>query len=107
MSLIKEIKEASDQAFDTWFERWFEKKDFVKQFKRSARKGYSSLRCDLPNYNLTEEDKYINRRLRDPRTVKKLKERLPGVTVEFIQQEYKNFLGRIQVEEFIIFSWNE
>ena len=85
MNVLEEIKASDNQAFETWFERWFESESFINTFKKSAQQGYTSYSIELSRtIPLSEKEAYLNRRLRDPRTVNKLKEHLPGIKVEFV-----------------------
>lgn len=106
MSLIEELKNTNDKSFDTWFERWYEKNDFPNIFKKSAQQGYSGyfieLRWTTP---LHENDEYLNRRLRDPRTVIKLKEKLPGISIEFVKERKTNSFNLEYTFERVEFSW--
>ena len=108
MNLIEEIKEASDQAFNTWFDRWFEKNKFTDVFKKSAQQGYSSYSIELRRTTpLSDSDKYLNRRLRDPRTVAKLKKKLPSIDIKFIEQEKSGFFSLTYTTEKLIFRWGK
>lgn len=106
MELIEELQNTNTQAFDKWFDRWFEKNDFPNIFKNAAQQGYSGFSIKLANSTpLSEQDKYLNRRLRDPRTVTKLKEKLPEISIKFTKEEKTGFFGiRYTVEE-LVFNW--
>lgn len=106
MSLIDDLKSTSDQSFDKWFDRWFEKNDFPNTFKKSAQQGYSGYCIELRRTTpLHENDEYLNRRLRDPRTVTKLKDRLPGISIEFTKVQKTNLLNLKYTVEKLEFSW--
>lgn len=106
MSLIEELKSTNDKSFDTWFERWYEKNDFPNIFKKSAQQGYSGYFIELRRTTpLPESDEYLNRRLRDPRTVIKLKEKLPGISIEFVKERKTGLMGLKYTTEKLEFSW--
>lgn len=106
MNLIEELNSANNQSFDTWFDRWFEKNNFPKSFKESAQQGYTGFVIELRDtIPLPEKDEYLNRRLRDPRTVIKLKEKLPGIKVKFVKEQKTGFLGLKYTKEILSFSW--
>lgn len=106
MSLIEELNLANTQAYDTWFERWYEKNDFPNVFKKSAQQGYLGYFIELIRTTpLPESDEYLNRRLRDPRTVIKLKEKLPGISVEFVKERKTGLMGLKYTTEKLVFSW--
>lgn len=108
MSLIEELQNTSAHSFDTWFERWFEKNNFPSTLKKSAQQGYSGYVIELRRTTpLSEKDEYLNRRLRDPRTVAKLQEKLPGITVRFFKDQNTNFLGLKYTTENLSFSWKK
>lgn len=108
MSLIEEIKASGDQAFDAWFERWYRSKDFPKTFKQSAQQGFTGYTIKLSKLLKNDDDQdYLNRRLRDPRTIEKLKENLTGIEVEYVKNERKNLLNQIFVDEYITFRWED
>ncbi len=108
MSLIEELKSTSDQSFDKWFDRWFEKNDFPNTFKKSAQQGYSGFRIELRHTTpLSERDEYLNRRLRDPRTVVRLKEKLPGIRVEFVKEQATGPFRLRYTTEKLEFSWKQ
>ncbi|MDT2738292.1 hypothetical protein P7H00_14395, partial [Enterococcus pseudoavium] len=54
---------------------------------------------------LHENDEYLNRRLRDPRTVIKLKEKLPGISIEFVKERKTNLFNLKYTVERVEFSW--
>ena len=88
MSLIEDLKSTNDQSFDRWFDRWFEKNDFPNTFKKSAQQGYSGYCIELRRTTpLPEKDEYLNRRLRDPRTIIRLKEKMPGLSIIFVKEQ--------------------
>jgi len=106
MSLIEELKNTSNQSFDTWFDRWFEKSNFPDVFKKSAQQGYSGFVIELRRTTpLPEKEEYLNRRLRDPRTVTKLKEKLVGINVEFIREQRIGPLRIKYIIEKLTFHW--
>lgn len=106
MSLIEELQNNSNQAFDTWFERWYEKNDFPNTFKRLTQQGYSGYYIELRRSTpLPKSDQYLNRRLRDPRTVTKLKEKLHGFSIEFIREQRTGPFNLKYTVERLEFSW--
>ena len=108
MSLIEELNLANTQAYDTWFERWYEKSDFPNIFKKSAQQGYSGYFIELRRTTpLPESDEYLNRRLRDPRTVVRLKEKLPGIRVEFLKEQATGPFRLRYTTEKSEFSWKQ
>lgn len=106
MSLVEELKSTNDNSFNTWFERWYEKNNLPSKLKKSAQQGYSGyfieLRWTAP---VSESDEYLNRRLRDPRTVTKLKEKLPGISIEFVKEQNTGLFGLKYTTEKLEFSW--
>ena len=105
-SLIEELKCTNDKSFDTWFERWYKKNDFPNMFKKSAQMGYSGYFIELRRTTpLPENEEYLNRRLRDPRTVIKLKEKLPGISIEFVKEQKTGVFGLKYTTEKLEFSW--
>lgn len=108
MSLIDDLKSTSDQSFDKWFDRWFEKNDFPNTFKKSAQQGYSGFCIELRRTTpLPKRDEYLNRRLRDPRTLVRLKEKLPGIRVEFIKEQRTGLFRLRYTTEKLEFSWKQ
>lgn len=106
MSLIEELKSADDRAFDTWFERWFEKSNFPEAFKKAAQQGYSGFTIELERHTpQSDKEAYLNRRLRDPRTVIKLKERLPDIDVELTRKQKTSLFGLSYTVEELKFKW--
>lgn len=107
MNVLEEIKASDNQAFETWFERWFESENFINTFKKSAQQGYTGCSIELARTKpLSEKEAYLNRRLRDTRTVDKLKEHLPGIEVAFVTQNKQGLLGMSYTVEKLVFSWN-
>lgn len=106
MSLIEDLKSTSDQSFDKWFDRWFEKSNFPDVFRKSTQQGYSGYFIELRRTTpLPESEEYLNRRLRDPRTVIKLKEKLPGISIEFVKERKTNIFNLKYTVERVEFSW--
>lgn len=90
-NLAEKLQQANDQSFDKWFERWFQKQHFDKVFEQSSQQGYTGYILRIGNSNdtsLGEDKEYLNRRLRDKRVVEKLKEKLPGIKVEYVKKEW-------------------
>lgn len=106
MDLVDELNNYKNQAFDTWFDRWFKKEDLPKYFKRAAQQGYSGCQIKLKKtIPMSEEAEYLNRRLRDPRTVEKLKNEFPGIKVEFVTEKKTGLFGMTSTTEKLEFSW--
>lgn len=107
MDVLEDIKASDNQAFERWFDRWFESENFINTFKKSAQQGYTSYSIELARTTpLSEKEAYINRRLRDPRTVNKLKEQLSGIGVKFVVQNKRGLFGLNYTVEKLVFSWN-
>lgn len=89
MNLAEKLNEAKHESFEKWFERWYEEKNLEKKLINAARQGYSvfaiRIQEDYENdVNLHVKRKYLNRRLRDDRTVEKISNELgEGIKVEY------------------------
>lgn len=106
MNLKDELKKAQVESHEKWFERWYEKQNFECTFLNSAREGFSGYEIKLEDYvSLTEETAYLNSRLRDERTVKLLREKLPDIEIKFMKTSWSNFLGIKRDTEKIVFRW--
>lgn len=104
-SMIDELREANDESYNKWFERWYQKENIPSNLKKSAQQGYSGYTIPI---ELPQEASYLNVRLRDSRTIERLKEKLPGVKVEFVEINRKDFLGLNHHKEQIRFSgWKD
>lgn len=100
-----ELEKIKSDSFDKWFERWWKKSNLTEKFKQSAMKGYSGFTikfCD---------DDYLNRRMRDPRFVELLKDKMSGITIAYEQEHvtYRNLLGQkhTKLVESINFYWGK
>lgn len=92
MNLIDEVKQAEDESYDKWFERWFEKENLENTLKQSAMKGYTSF-----SYLINDDySEYTQRRMRNKKFVKKLKDKLKGFNVYRLEpQRYeRSMLGK-------------
>lgn len=108
MSLVEELKSTNDNSFNTWFDRWYEKNNLPSKLKQSAQEGYSGYCIELRRTTpLSERDEYLNRRLRDPRTVVRLKEKLPGIRVEFVKEQATGPFRLRYTTEKLEFSWKQ
>ncbi len=105
MELIDKIKQEQENSHNKWFERWFAKNRLEDKILQSASKGYGSFKIELQLNNPTEESKYLNRRLSNPKTIEKLKEKLPGIEIEFEEKEWNGFFGLKCHSKKILFSW--
>lgn len=107
MELIEKIKKEQNESFNKWFERWFAKKNLENEIVKSAREGFNGMEIRLDLGDPDEKTKYLNRRLQDPRTIEKLKEKLPGINIEFEKKRWRNLFGFYSTSEKILFSWRE
>lgn len=116
MNLIDKVNEAGQESFDKWFERWYAKMNLENAIIQSAQKGYSAYRICIKgaydSYPITKEKEYLNRRLRDERTVKKLMEILgEGFKVKYEKDlwENTNFFNQkiVRWKDGIYISWEE
>lgn len=106
MDFKEQLKKAQGESHDKWFERWYKKQKIEDRLLQSAKKGFSSYKIELgSHFSLPDEVAYLNRRLRDERTIIRLKEKLPGIKIEFIKIPYKNIIGVTSYTEKILFSW--
>lgn len=99
--LIDQLKQAQGDSFEKWFERWYEKQHLEDALVQSAQKGFTSYRIRIKSFPESEasfnsDRTYLARRLRDPRTVKKIKEKLGrGFTVTHESEDRElTFFGR-------------
>lgn len=116
MNLINKVKEANKESFDKWFERWHAQMNFENAIVQSAQKGYSAyvirIKGAYDSSRLTKEKEYLNRRLRDERTVQKLTEALgEGFEVKYEKNSWENTTIFNQTikrwEDSICISWEE
>ena len=78
---VNEIKEMQSEAYDVWFERWYAKKDLENTIKISAKQGYSSYTLLVSE----ADDEYTRVRLSNPKTLEKLREKLVGFEVNYVE----------------------
>ncbi|HAP8954988.1 TPA: hypothetical protein IV340_001848 [Enterococcus faecium] len=117
MSLIEKIQETQNESFDKWFERWYEKQNLEDTIIKSAAKGYKGHCISIKETwesasNWDEKQKYLLRRLRDKRTVKKIQEKLgEGLKVKYVNDDktYDTIFGlkRHVRSEYISIEWGE
>lgn len=106
MKLIDQEKNANEESFETWFSRWYEKQNLDKDIIRSAQKGYSGFRITITDRyesknDFSKERKYKNRRLRDERTVEKIREKLgEGFDVTYKEDVQKSKILSLEVSRF-------
>lgn len=91
MSLIAKVQQVQDKSFDKWFDRWYEKENLEKEIIQAAQEGYTGYNINIKSYQESEssfgkERIYLNRRLRDKRTIDKLRTQLG---VGFTVRHYK------------------
>ncbi len=98
----EKLAEIKKNSFDVWFERYWKHTQLENRLEQSAMKGYSSYRSNFGN------DDYRNRRMRDPRHVERLKEKLPGIKISYEKEtSVSYFFGqtRTRTYEWIEFDW--
>ncbi|WP_368251377.1 hypothetical protein [Enterococcus sp. 2201sp1_2201st1_B8_2201SCRN_220225] len=100
-SLKEQLISKKKDSHHIWFERWYEKENLEKVLFQSASEGFSGY-----NLNFSDDD-YLNRRLRDSRTVELLKEKLPSINISYKKSEWKNIINQTRHTEKIIFDWSE
>lgn len=103
MKLIDQVKNIQEESFETWFSRWYEKQNLEKDIVRSAQKGYNGFRITITGFyeyknDFSKERKYKNRRLRDKRTVEKIREKLgEGFDVNYKEDVQKSKILSLEV----------
>lgn len=111
MKLIDQVKNATEESFETWFSRWYEKQNLDKDIIHSAQKGYSGFRIIIVDYyesknDFSKEREYKNRRLRDGRTVDRIREELgEGFDVTYKKDVQKSKILSIEVNR--VCDWIE
>lgn len=104
-SLIEKINAEEEESYRKWFERWYKKQDLERKLIRVAKQGYKALVIVFEKesqFNSKQEIKeidYINRRLRDDRTIEYLQKKLPGIKVEYEQDVSRDILNRKVIKE--------
>ena len=104
--LIDKVKKQREESFEKWFERWFEKSNFEKEIIESSAQGYQGYRIVISE--MSKDDAYLKRRLREEKTVQMLKEKLPGFDVEYVKETWESqFFGmtRHNMKDFISITW--
>lgn len=116
MSLINQIRDIQEESYNKWFERYWKNLNLENKIIQSAQKGYSAYRIGIMDGSelrnqLSEEELYTIRRLRDSRTTGLLQEMLgEGLTVKLIQDPYTVRLFGAELKrtkEYILISWEE
>lgn len=103
MGLIDQVKKVNEESFEIWFNRWYGKQNLDKNVVRSAKKGYSGFRISITDYyesknDFSKERNYENRRLRDVRTVEKIREKLgEGFDVNYKKDVQKSNILSLEV----------
>lgn len=115
MTLIDQVKNAQEESYDKWFERWYKSLNLERGILDAAQQGYTGYRISIKKSyesedNWSKERTYKARRMRDSRTVEKLKEKLgEGFSVEYARDVQEGMVfGTIpatRVEEFILLYW--
>lgn len=102
MGLKEELQEVNDKSFNTWFDRWWDSYDLEKKMRVSASKGKTGriISCD-------KGDDYTKCRLRDDRTVIRIKEKLEDVEVKRVIGRRNRLLGVPIETNFISITWDE
>lgn len=106
-NLLEMVKKQKEESYEEWFESWYVGKDFEKSLLESAKQGFNGIDIPIGNNSTSES---LTRRLRNPRTVELLKEKLPDFEVEYVKREYRvPFMGFDvkRTEEKIIIGWND
>ena len=116
MSLINQIRDIQEESYNKWFERYWKNLNLENKILQSAQQGYKAFSIgirdgtEIENQS-TEDEIYILRRLRDPRTAGLIQEKLgEGFTVKLIQDPYTVRLFGIEfnrIKERIFISWEE
>lgn len=116
MSLINRLRDIQEESYNKWFERYWKNLNLENKIIQSAQKGYKAFSIGIRDgteieNQLTEDEIYITRRLRDSRTVGLIQEKLgEGFTVKLIQDPYTVRLfgiGFNRIKEYILISWEE
>jgi hypothetical protein len=106
MDFKEQLKKAQGESHDKWFERWYKKQKFEDRLLQSAKKGFCSYAITLEKCSpMSDEVAYLNRRLRDDRTIIRLKEELPDIKIVFLKIPHQNIFGGTSYTEKILFSW--
>lgn len=96
MNLAGKLKEAKHESFDKWFERWYKEQDLEKQLIVAASQGNSEFRIGIQEdyervSKFSDRKVYLNRRLRDDRTVEKISNELgEGIKVEYKENNIRS-----------------
>lgn len=103
MKLIDQVKNIQEESFETWFKRWYAKQNLDKKIIQSAQQGFSGFRITITDYYESKNDfskkrKYENRRLRDERTVEKIRKELgEGFDVTYKKDVQKSKIVSLEV----------
>ncbi|WP_203264855.1 hypothetical protein [Streptococcus uberis] len=91
MSLFDEVKELGDESYEKWFNRYFKKLNIEEKIKKSSAMGFNAYAIEV----LSVKDPYIQRRLKNHKTIKLLKDRLGrGFNVKYNEYYSKNIFTK-------------
>lgn len=107
LSLFESVNKQKKESFHKWFNRWFERMEFEDKIKKSAMKGYSYLVISISD--LSTEQTYLKRRLRDKQTVILLQKNLPDFSIEYKEEQGDRMLLNAKIgtweKDYISIYW--
>ena len=107
LTLFETVNKQKKESFHKWFNRWFERMEFEEKIKKSAMKGYSSLSISISD--LSTEQAYLKRRLRDKQTVILLQKKLIDFFIEYKEERGDRMLLNVKIgtweKDYISISW--
>lgn len=100
-TLKEKLLDKQTESHQVWFGRWYEKNHIEHDLVIAASRNYSKFSISISD----EDDMYLQRRLRDPKTIVMLKEEMPSIKISYEKTESKDIFGRRFYEEKILFDW--
>lgn len=102
-TLKEKLLSKSIESHQVWFDRWYEKNHIEHDLMIAASRNYSKFSISISN----EDDVYLKRRLKDPKTIVMLKEEMPSIKISYEKTESKDIFGRRFYDEKILFDWSD
>ncbi|MEO1782532.1 hypothetical protein [Enterococcus diestrammenae] len=102
-SLKEQLQQKQKDSHLIWFERWYENEHLEKELEIAALQNYSAYTISISN----EKNEYLKRRLRDPRTIALLREKIPSIKITYKKGTVTGLFGVTSTYEEIIFDWSD
>lgn len=102
-TLKEQLQQKQKDSHRIWFDRWYGNKHLEKELEISALQNYSGYTISISN----ENDKYLKRRLRDPRTIEMLREKIPSINITYEKRNVTGLFGTTSTYEKILFDWSD